>query len=98
MHENILICPICNNGNLILKYEAKYVYSYIIDSNVPGSHNTVEFLPFLYDKREQVESNQYIECDNCSIRLPFFFSLENSQINTKELKDVIDGLYIKFLN
>lgn len=76
MHENILICPICNSNKLILKYEAKYVYSYTIDSNAPGSHSATEFLPFLYDKREQVESNQYIECDNCNTHLPFFFSPE----------------------
>lgn len=27
-----LICPVCNAGNFMLKHEASYIYSYIIDS------------------------------------------------------------------
>jgi len=76
----------------MLKYEAKYIYSYLIDSDVPGTHNTGEFLPFLYDKREQVESNQYIECEKCNIHLPFLFSLGDKHVNSKELKEVIETL------
>ncbi len=71
MESNHYQCPICNCTNLTLRYEASYVYSYILDSNAPGLKNTDEFLSFLYDKREQKDTRTYIECNHCGTQYPY---------------------------
>jgi len=68
MNEKKYICPICNSDKLFLKHEASYVYSYKIDSDAPGIKNTTTFSPYLYDRREQTSSREYLECDNCKTR------------------------------
>ena len=89
--NNGLLCPLCHQGELSLKYEAKYIYSYIIDSDCPGLKNHEEFYPFLYDNRKQTESNQYIECDYCGIRRPCIFSVDQNRIHTEDLQNVINS-------
>ncbi len=74
MQNNHLMCPICKSSKLAMKYEAKYVYTYMIDNDTPGLKNETEFLSFLYDKREQTEASQYIECGSCGTRFPCFYS------------------------
>jgi glutaredoxin len=73
MNNNEYICPICNSNDLILRHEASYVYSYVIDSDAPGLKNSEEFLSYLYDKREQKDSREYIECKNCGTQFPYTF-------------------------
>jgi glutaredoxin len=73
MENKKYICPICNNSNLTLRYEASYVYSYILDNDAPGLKNNEEFLSFLYDKREQKDSRTYIECNKCGTQFPYTF-------------------------
>lgn len=68
------ICPACNSNGLTLKYEATYVYSYLIDESAPGTKNDEEFLSFLYDNREQTNAKQYIECNFCGARYPYYKS------------------------
>lgn len=63
-------CPICNSNKLILKHEASYVYSYVVDSDAPGLKNVEIFSPFLYDRREQTASHEYVECSNCKSKFP----------------------------
>lgn len=75
-------CPICNCMNLTLRYEASYVYSYILDSDAPGLKNSEEFLSFLYDKREQKDTRTYIECNDCGTQYPF--QLLNHILNRSE--------------
>lgn len=65
MNNSKYICPICNGSDLELKHEASYVYSYLIDSDAPGSKNSDVFLSYLYDRREQTESKEYIQCNQC---------------------------------
>ncbi|HEY9058888.1 MAG TPA: hypothetical protein VIO64_00060 [Pseudobacteroides sp.] len=89
MEANQIACPSCNSNNLTAKYEAKYVYSYIIDSNAPGLKNDQELLPFLYDNREQVESTQYIKCENCGRQFPCFFSAKSNGIDLNDLQKVL---------
>lgn len=69
-----LTCPACKSKQLYIKYEAAYVYSYQIDTDAPGTQNTEEFLPFLFDNREQKETHQYIECGHCGARYPCYFN------------------------
>ncbi len=82
MEINHYRCPICNGKKLILRYEASYVYSYILDEDAPGLKNSEEFLSFLYDKREQTNSRTFIECYECGTQYPYTFIngvLEHSQ-------------------
>jgi len=73
MNDNRYTCPICNNNKLILRYEASYVYSYVVDSDAPGLKNSDEFLSFLYDKREQKDTRTFIECNKCGTQYPYTF-------------------------
>ena len=66
-------CPICNGKKLTLRYEASYIYSYILDEDAPGLKNSEEFLSFLYDKREQTDSRTFIECNQCKTQYPYTF-------------------------
>jgi len=63
-------CPICNSHELTMRYEASYVYSYIIDDDAPGTMNNDEFLSYLYDRRELTASRTYIECNKCGTQYP----------------------------
>ena len=89
MENNTLTCPVCKNSDFTAKYEAKYVYSYKIDSNAPGSNNREIFLSFLYDKREQEEAKQYIECNICKTNYPCFFTEGNRGIDYDALQRAI---------
>lgn len=73
MEQNEYNCPICNGNDLTLKHEASYVYSYKIDSDKPGLKNTEEFLSYEYDKRENTDNHEYIECNRCGTRFPCSF-------------------------
>lgn len=73
MEHNDYKCPICNSRDLTLRYEAGYVYSYVIDSDAPGLKNSEEFLSFLYDKREQKDTRTFIECNCCKAQYPYTF-------------------------
>lgn len=66
-------CPICNSRELTMRYEASYVYSYVIDKDAPGLMNSNEFLSYLYDKRELKNSRTYIECNQCGTQYPHTF-------------------------
>ncbi|MCX7922977.1 MAG: hypothetical protein N3B21_13340 [Clostridia bacterium] len=81
MSTNHIICPVCNSNKLIAKYEATYIYSYIIDSDAPGLKNTEEFLPYLFDTREQKEAKQYVECGTCGAQYPCYFTEGNKGID-----------------
>lgn len=89
MKNNIFVCPTCKSTELTAKYEAKYIYSYKIDSDAPGLKNTEEFLPFIYDKREQQEARQYIECNVCGTQYPCFFTEGNKGIDLKMMQKII---------
>jgi glutaredoxin len=66
-------CPICKSNELTLRYEASYIYSYVVDSDAPGLKNSEEFLSFLYDKREQKDTRTYVECNQCGTQYPYTF-------------------------
>lgn len=73
MDQNKHICQICNSNDLVLRHEASYVYSYLIDSDAPGLENNTEFKSYQYDKREQKESREYVECMKCGTMYPYSF-------------------------
>lgn len=94
MDENKLVCPVCNSNKLMAKYESKFVYAYEIDSDALGAKNTREFLPFVYDRREQIEAKEYIECDNCRTQYPCLFSQGKGKIDCEIFnKDVNEAIH-----
>jgi hypothetical protein len=76
-------CPVCDSKELIMRHEASYVYSYVIDNDAPGLMNSDEFLSYLYDKRELKEARTYIECSNCGTQYPSDF-LKGELISEKD--------------
>ena len=90
---NPLVCPACGGNHFNLKYEATYVYSYAIDGDAPGLHNSVEFLPFQYDRREQTGVRQFLECDSCGADYPCFFNDWDGKIGVQALQDAINAGY-----
>lgn len=70
MEDRPYTCPTCNSHKLILKYAAKYIYSYRLDADAPGHCNTKEYYSYLYDQREQAEAENYIECADCGAQYP----------------------------
>ena len=93
-HSNDVACPVCNSGHLILKYEATYEYSYIIDSNAPGLNNIKELLPYMYDKREQKDAKQYLECGICGTTFPCYFDKWSEEVTAQSIQKVIDSAYL----
>jgi DNA-directed RNA polymerase subunit RPC12/RpoP len=68
MSEKQYTCPVCKSKNLYFKHEASYVYSYVLDFDAPGIKNDEIFSPYLYDRREQTSSHEYVECEHCKTR------------------------------
>ncbi len=88
-----LVCPVCQNRRFIVKYEASHVYSYVVDSDAPGRRNTNEFLSFLYDRRELVKSDQYVECQACGTKFPCSFYVWNKETGRQALQEALNKLY-----
>lgn len=86
-----LFCPICKTSNFLIKHQATYVYSYVIDSDAPGLNNSEEFLPFLYDNREQIDTKQYLECSGCGAVYPCFFNEWDRKVGLQELQYAINA-------
>ncbi len=85
-----LTCKICQGNRFQLKYEATYVYSYVLDGDAPGFKNTKELLPFMYDSREQQDSKQYLHCDTCGFDYPCYFTDWDQKSGFAVLQEVID--------
>lgn len=92
-HNDPIICPVCNANHLILKYQATYEYSYSLDVNAPGLHNTKELLPYMYDSREQKDAQQYIECTICKTRFPCYFDKWSDGITSQMIQEKISISY-----
>lgn len=88
-----IVCPVCSKHNLVLKYQVTYEYSYALDADAPGQCNKVEFLPYLYDNREQKEAIQYIHCESCGTSFPCYIEEWNHGIRTSSLQKAINSAY-----
>lgn len=90
-HDRMLVCPLCKHHHLVVKYEASHVYSYLVDSDAPGSRNKDEFLSFLYDRRDLTHSEQYVECQACGAKFPCDFNIWNKETSLRELQDIMNN-------
>ncbi|TAH70881.1 MAG: hypothetical protein EWM47_04940 [Anaerolineaceae bacterium] len=85
MESKYYVCPVCKSKSLYLKHEASYVYSYLLDSDAPGMKNTEVFSPFLYDRRKQTSSIEYVECDNCKTKFNSDLIHETLEVSNHDL-------------
>lgn len=90
VESNKLTCPNCHSNDLVVRLEASYVYSYVLDSDAPGLKNTDEFLSFLYDERDQKETKQYVECISCGRKFTCYFNVWDKNSSLKALQEVIN--------
>lgn len=86
---NRVICPVCRGHAFKIKYQVSYEYSYIIDANAPGLKNSQEFLPFLYDDREQTDAKQFLECSTCGAKYPCYFTEWEQGANIEALQRAV---------
>lgn len=75
-----ITCPNCFGNEFILKREATYVYSYLIDEDQPGLSNTDIFYSFQYDRRERTAARSYIECNQCGQQIACRVYPDNNRI------------------
>lgn len=88
MHLNSsLRCPICNSDRFIIKHQATYTYSYKIGNDIPNN------LSFEFDNRENGDSFQYIECENCKTKFPCDVDLSIDQLDFTILQKAIRSDY-----
>lgn len=77
-----ITCAKCNGTHFTVKREATYLYSYNLDTPESGQWSKdPEALPFLFDNRELVQSNEYLQCENCGARFPCSLDERNNTIN-----------------
>ena len=77
-----LLCTKCNGTHFTVKREATYLYSYNLDTPESGQWSKdPEALPFLFDNRELMKSNEYLRCEQCGATFPCSLDDRNSTIN-----------------
>ncbi|MBC2581380.1 hypothetical protein [Clostridium sp. DJ247] len=73
-----------------MKREATYLYTYKISTpNTESRSIENEPLPFLFDNREQTDSKEYLECDECGHKYPCVFDRERQKIDMTILRKAI---------
>jgi uncharacterized protein YbaR (Trm112 family) len=66
-----LVCPKCNGTEFTVKREATYLYSYKLNTPISRElSDNEEALPFLFDNREQICDNEYLQCEKCGAQYP----------------------------
>jgi len=93
--NNKIVCPFCNSQKFVAKYEATYIYSYILDSDALGRKNEDEFLPFLFENREKKEDTQYLECSNCGSKFPCNFGPGENGIDFTILQKAVRADHVE---
>lgn len=84
-----ITCPICGSDKFLARFKASYIYSYRIDEDALGSKNKDEFLPFLFDNREKVDSKEYLECEKCNTKFPCDFNEDTKGVSMTILQKAI---------
>lgn len=64
--QNSLVCPKCNGTYFVAKRETTFLYTYKLETSITEHWSAEqEALPFLFDNREQLNNNEYLECTKC---------------------------------
>lgn len=88
--EESLVCPKCQHKRFRMKRSATYIYTYNINTpNIDTCGNDEEALPFLFDNREQTDSEEYLECVNCGAKYPCPFFTKEQKIDLTILQKAV---------
>lgn len=88
--DEALVCPKCNGTHFEVKREATYLYTYKLDTPATEAWSKEEEgLPFLFDYREQLGNNEYLECEQCHAQYPCDLGSGNSKIRLTILQKAI---------
>ncbi|SDZ22680.1 hypothetical protein SAMN05660462_02293 [Proteiniborus ethanoligenes] len=91
-----LICPKCQGKYLEMKREATYLYTYKIDTPLTEDWSKENGVwPFLFDNREQLSNEEYIQCEGCSSKFPFSLGTDNTKIHLTIIQKAIRSDFIK---
>ena len=85
-----LICPKCNDIHFEIKREATYLYTYKLET--PLNNKSVgekEALPFLFDNRNLLNSNEYIQCKGCNSIYPCTLDNKENKLHLTILQKAI---------
>ncbi len=94
--DDRLQCPRCSGKDFTAKYESTYIYSYELgfpENDVDRSKTYT--LPFLFDKRDQKNTRQYVECNNCGAQYPCEFTLDSKELDFTIVKKAIHSHHTK---
>lgn len=85
-----LSCPRCNGTHFKMKRQATYVYTYNINTPITEEYTEEgSAIPFLFDNREQTDSKEFLECDNCGKIFPCSFLTDKERISLTILQKAI---------
>ncbi len=91
-----LVCPKCNGIYFEVKREATFLYSYKLDTPLTNELNLeTDVLPFLFDNREQLNSKEYIKCEDCGANFTCDLNNSNTKIHFTILQKAIQSDYIQ---
>lgn len=89
-----LICPKCSGSYFQVKREATYLYTYKLNTpNTEEWSENEEALPFLFDNREKISDNDYLECEQCKEKYPCDLDSKNSKVHFTILQKAIRADY-----
>lgn len=86
-----LICPRCGGDKFRIKYQVSYEYTYIIDADAPGLKNNKRFFPFLYDDRQQIDGQQFLECITCGAQFPYYCTEWDEGVSKESLQRAVQS-------
>ncbi|MDR7857235.1 hypothetical protein [Tissierella sp.] len=78
--DKYLVCPKCNGVHFEVKREATFLYSYKLNTPLTNELSwETDVLPFLFDNREQLNSKEYIICEECGAKYPCDLNSNNTK-------------------
>lgn len=87
--EEVLVCPKCNGKHFSVKREATYLYTYKLETSGHENRIEEEALPFLFDNREQTDSKEYLQCEQCRAQYPCDLDRQHDHIQFTILRKAI---------
>jgi hypothetical protein len=77
------------------KHQATFTYSYKIDTGEDNLSPDNRNVSFEFDTRENGDSFQYIQCENCGTKFPCDFNLNPDQFDFTILQKAIRSEHTK---
>ena len=92
--EESLICQKCSGVYFQVKREATYLYTYNLETPYTEKWSKDdEGLAFLFDNREQINSKDYLECEQCKEKYSCDLDSKTSKIHFTISKKAIQSDY-----